>query len=141
MVTVSLDREKSSGYGRSEDEAVQNTLKNFFEALIDKDLLSPSLAQTLLQSKEGANRSKKPPKAKEPGSSLERSRLLPSQDPNRSRLNDSSQELPRQASPFGPMKTTSDLPEAERSISNYNNKSKTPDRSLYVHEPHDCQYR
>lgn len=64
MVTIMMDKDKISGYGRSEDEALLNAYKNFFEGVIDKDQLAGHLSSALQKLRDSGSRAaKRPPRS------------------------------------------------------------------------------
>lgn len=189
MVTIMTDKEKISGYGRSEEEALLNAYKNFFEGVIDKDVLANHLASALQKLKDSGSRAaKRPPRSSLLNNSIDKSTeknkdsfmktsshnntgLDLSIGPNRTSkgpLNDSVDDDDRKSQTN---KSRSRIVggrsyaegEADRSRHNESGlghignggqpnygasttvtaagRSKTPDRTLYVHEPHDCIYR
>lgn len=169
MVTIALDKERISGYGRTEEEASLNAYKNFMEGMIDKDSMVQPLTQCLAKMREGQSRSRKPPKARTEGQgnislfqqSLDKSQNLydrikslnqPS-ELNKSRHNDSGDPMDDDSKMFSRannkshlgrsfMDNEGDKSRIEANISGLQvGKSRTPDRALYVHDPHDCLYR
>lgn len=165
MVTISMEKEKISGYGRSEEEASLNAFKNFMEGMIDKDDMVHPLSSSLSKLKEGHSRSRKPPKGRndmgannsfmhtsmDKGASLcDRIKGLNLQsDANKSRQNESTdghEQGNRQKSRAflgrSFMETDADRSRIEGHTSSMQaGKSRTPDRTLYIHETHDCLYR
>ena len=164
MVTVSMDNwEKKTGYGRCEEEAYLNAYKNFFEGVIEEDdNMSLHLANAFSKLKESLARSKKPPKGKNESfvnssllhTSVDKSAqgdrlktLQNSGEINKSRHNDSGEfaDEERRAQSKSRLKTmlgrSYTEADPEKSRNDLNGKSRTPDRALYVHEPHDCLYR
>lgn len=169
MVTIAMDKERISGYGRTEEEASLNAYKNFLEGMIDKDQMVQPLTVSLNKMRECHSRSKKPPKGRTEGQgntslfqqSIDKSNSLydriktlnqPS-ELNKSRHNDSADQTDednkllsrgKNKSFLGKsfMETEVDKSRVEGNTSGMQaGKSRTPDRALYVHEPHDCLYR
>lgn len=165
MVTISMEKERISGYGRSEEEASLNAFKNFMEAMIDKDDMIHPLSASLSKMRDGYSRSRKPPKGRNDlngnnsfmHTSLDKGSLLSDKikglhlqsETDKSRQNESTDGLeqairqkPRGFLGRSFMESDADRSRIEGNTSSMQGgKSRTPDRALYVHETHDCLYR
>ena len=157
---MNMGSDNISGYGRCEEEAYVNAYKNFFEGTAEDSQLRQHLSNSLSKMKDSLNRSKKPPKGKVEGNANgsflhmsidksingERNKTL-NNDLNRSRHNESGElgDEDRRDHSVNKLKTilgrsyTENAP--DRSRHEGANKSRTPDRALYIHETHDCLYR
>ena len=137
--------------------------------MIDKDSMVQPLTNCLGKMREGLSRSRKPPKGRAEGGantslfqqSVDKSNSLydrikslnqPS-DLNKSRHNDSGDQFEDDSKALSRQKNKSflgksfmenetDKSRIEVSMNGpQGGKSRTPDRTLYVHEAHDCLYR